>query len=355
MRRLPRPMDPFARAMAAATLLLALGRPLAAEEALLPASSPASTASTASTAFSYAPTAPAPAAAVGTAPVTQQRDPAAEVVFRALSLLGVNYRWGGNTVETGLDCSGLVRLVFHDTLGLPLPRRSDEISRVGGDVSPTELQPGDLVFFNTLRRAFSHVGIYIGNNQFVHAPSSGGSVRVENLGASYWTARFDGARRVLNGDFAGATSGFPSLLAGSQRGRIDGMIRTEAPADVADTSPTAPASSAASPRLADAAPIDVPTASRSAATRAAAWKATAVRTADRRTQSAAQRQAAAKPASGRPGGTPRADARTARAPVSAATPSREASARKPAPPRRIAVAASGQRGSVPGRGPNYLN
>jgi hypothetical protein len=128
----------------------------------------------------------------------------AEVVFRALSLLGVNYRFGGNSPDTGLDCSGLVRWVFNDTLGLPLPRRSEEISRVGGRVAPTELQPGDLVFFNTLRRAFSHVGIYIGNNQFVHAPSSGGSIRVESLGSDYWVRRFDGARRLLGADGSGS-------------------------------------------------------------------------------------------------------------------------------------------------------
>jgi hypothetical protein len=134
-------------------------------------------------------------------------DMGAEVVFRALSLLGVKYRFGGNTPESGLDCSGLVRLVFHETLGTVLPRRSEEISRVGGTIGTAELQPGDLVFFNTLRRAFSHVGIYIGNNQFVHAPSTGGSIRVERLDGSYWARRFDGARRLVTPDtmfFAGA-------------------------------------------------------------------------------------------------------------------------------------------------------
>jgi len=127
---------------------------------------------------------------------------AAEVVLRALSLLGVDYRWGGNTPETGLDCSGLVRLVFHEAVGLPLPRRSEEISRVGDAVRRSELQPGDLVFFNTLRRSFSHVGIYIGHNQFVHAPAAGGQVRVEALNQSYWTRRFNGARRLIATDFA---------------------------------------------------------------------------------------------------------------------------------------------------------
>jgi hypothetical protein len=127
-------------------------------------------------------------------------DAGAEVVLRALSLLGVNYRFGGNTPDSGLDCSGLVRFVFHETLGMPLPRRSEDISRVGNVISTRELQPGDLVFFNTLRRAFSHVGIYIGNNQFVHAPATGKSIRVESLASDYWVRRFNGARRILDGE-----------------------------------------------------------------------------------------------------------------------------------------------------------
>jgi len=145
-----------------------------------------------------------PAATPSAGMATIVAEAGAEVVFRALSLLGVRYQYGGNTPDTGLDCSGLVRLVFHETLGLPLPRRSEEISRVGGAVAQTDLQPGDLVFFNTLRRAFSHVGIYIGNNQFVHAPSSGGSIRVESLGSDYWVRRFDGGRRLVVADGAAA-------------------------------------------------------------------------------------------------------------------------------------------------------
>lgn len=144
---------------------------------------------------------PADARAPATAPV-----PAPErrthVVMRALSLLGVSYRFGGNRPETGLDCSGLVRLVFRDAIGMVLPRRSAEISRAGNDVRLNQLRPGDLVFFNTLRRAFSHVGIYIGNDQFVHAPSSGGQVRVETINKRYWLARFDGARRLASVDMA---------------------------------------------------------------------------------------------------------------------------------------------------------
>ncbi len=124
-------------------------------------------------------------------------DASAEVVLRALSLLGVPYRYGGNTPNTGLDCSGLVKLVFQETVGLALPRRSDDMSRFGQSVGWTDLQPGDLVFFNTMRFSFSHVGIYIGEGQFVHAPSSGSVVRVEALNKDYWVKRFDGARRLV--------------------------------------------------------------------------------------------------------------------------------------------------------------
>ena len=145
---------------------------------------------------------PPVAVAAATAPsgTSASTDFAAEVVFRALSLLGVNYRFGGNSPAAGLDCSGLVRLVFSEVTGLTLPRRSDEMSRVGGSVDKSELQPGDLVFFNTLRMPFSHVGIFIGNGQFVHSPSSGSSVRVENMNLSYWQSRFNGARRLIAGE-----------------------------------------------------------------------------------------------------------------------------------------------------------
>lgn len=122
-----------------------------------------------------------------------------ELVLRSLALIGVRYRRGGSSPETGLDCSGLVQHVFREAFGLPLPRRSEEMSREGSSVSRDRLQPGDLVFFNTLRRAFSHVGIYIGENRFVHAPSSGGRVRVEAMDSRYWARRFNGARRLAAG------------------------------------------------------------------------------------------------------------------------------------------------------------
>ncbi len=119
-----------------------------------------------------------------------------ELVVRALSFVGVNYRRGGESPETGFDCSGLVRHVFRESLGLVLPRTSRDISRVGETIHREALQPGDLVFFNTLRHGFSHVGIYLGEHRFVHAPASGGEVRVEDMRLNYWSKRFNGARRI---------------------------------------------------------------------------------------------------------------------------------------------------------------
>ncbi|PAJ80401.1 C40 family peptidase [Burkholderia ubonensis] len=121
---------------------------------------------------------------------------AGDVVVGALNMIGVRYRWGGNTPDSGLDCSGFVRYVFQDTLGMSLPRRAEEMSRVGEKVRVSELKPGDLVFFNTMRRTFSHVGIYIGDNKFVHSPSTGSTVRVDDLDSTYWEKRFNGARRI---------------------------------------------------------------------------------------------------------------------------------------------------------------
>lgn len=114
----------------------------------------------------------------------------------ALSLIGVRYKRGGTSPETGFDCSGFVGHVFREGMGLILPRTSREISKEGQSVKKNELQPGDLVFFNTMRRTFSHVGIYLGEGQFIHAPRSGGKVRIEDMRDSYWAKRYEGARRV---------------------------------------------------------------------------------------------------------------------------------------------------------------
>lgn len=121
---------------------------------------------------------------------------ASEVALHAMGLLGIRYKMGGNSPESGLDCSGLVRHVFKQAWGKVLPRTAEEISRVGEQVEHHDLRPGDLVFFNTLRRTFSHVGIYLGDNKFIHSPSSGGQVRIESMDIAYWKNRFNGARRI---------------------------------------------------------------------------------------------------------------------------------------------------------------
>ncbi|TWG86673.1 cell wall-associated NlpC family hydrolase [Cupriavidus gilardii J11] len=141
---------------------------------------------------------------------------AGDLVMNALGLIGVRYRFGGNTPESGLDCSGFVRYVFNDTFGFMLPRRSVEMSRVGTTVAEHELRPGDLVFFNTMRRTFSHVGIYIGDNKFVHAPSTGSKIRVDDMRSSYWVTRYNGARRIDD---------VPEATPGTARGLGD-MVET---------------------------------------------------------------------------------------------------------------------------------
>ncbi len=127
------------------------------------------------------------------------KDTASDITSYALSLIGVDYRFGGNTPDQGLDCSGLIRYVFQQATGLSLPRSAREQSRLGESVSKEKLQPGDLVFFNTRRFQFSHVGLYIGDNRFIHAPSSGGAVQVVSLDNAYWQEAFDGARRIVGG------------------------------------------------------------------------------------------------------------------------------------------------------------
>lgn len=118
------------------------------------------------------------------------------LIDNAMQLIGVRYRWGGNTPQSGLDCSGFVRYVFNDTFGFLLPRKSAQMSKVGMEVGKEELRPGDLVFFNTMRHAFSHVGIYVGDNKFIHAPSRGKSIRVDDMTKIYWEKRYNGARRM---------------------------------------------------------------------------------------------------------------------------------------------------------------
>jgi cell wall-associated NlpC family hydrolase len=119
-----------------------------------------------------------------------------ELVMQALGYLGIRYKYGGSSPATGFDCSGLVRYVVNQAIGLALPRDARGISRLGSQVSTEELQPGDLVFFNTMKKPYSHVGIYVGDRRFIHAPASGGTVELVNMSERYWQARFDGARRL---------------------------------------------------------------------------------------------------------------------------------------------------------------
>lgn len=121
---------------------------------------------------------------------------AQEVLINALSLSGIQYKYGGSSPDTGFDCSGFVRYVFKQAANLTLPRTSYGISQLGKQVRTGDLKPGDLVFFNTLKSAFSHVGIYVGDNKFIHSPSSGGGVRIESMDSQYWQKRFNGAKRL---------------------------------------------------------------------------------------------------------------------------------------------------------------
>ena len=137
------------------------------------------------------------------------RDTASDLVMQAMNFLGVPYKRGGNTEETGFDCSGFTRHIFENSIGLVLPRRADEQATTAGllNIKRQELKPGDLVFFNTMKRTFSHVGIYVGDDKFIHSPRAGGEVRIEDMRESYWSRRFTGARRA---DLAAATLQLPT-------------------------------------------------------------------------------------------------------------------------------------------------
>lgn len=129
--------------------------------------------------------------------MTEQANNIADEVFiNAMRLEGVKYKYGGSSPQTGFDCSGFVSYVYGRAANINLPRTSRDISRLGVSIDKDNLQIGDLVFFNTLKSDFSHVGIYVGDGKFIHAPSPGGTVRVESMQSNYWEKRFNGAKRL---------------------------------------------------------------------------------------------------------------------------------------------------------------
>ena len=148
-----------------------------------------------------------------------------EISIQAMSLVGIPYHWGGNTPESGFDCSGLVRYVVARAADVNLPRTTADISRRGESIEPDEIAPGDLIFFNTTGRPHSHVGIYVGKLRFVNAPSTGGTVRLDYLTNAYWAKRFDGIRRVAPPLERPSPFDAPTELAGSKA-----PAQSEAPA-----------------------------------------------------------------------------------------------------------------------------
>ena len=138
----------------------------------------------------------------------QVRGKASDLVLSAMNFLGVRYKMGGTSAENGFDCSGFTRHIFEMSVGLVLPRRADEQARSKSllSINKDDLKPGDLVFFNTMRATFSHVGIYVGDGKFVHAPRTGAAIRVDDMREAYWSKRFTGARRAAEVHGAAATA-----------------------------------------------------------------------------------------------------------------------------------------------------
>ncbi|MBV8048411.1 MAG: C40 family peptidase [Paludibacterium sp.] len=133
-------------------------------------------------------------------------DAVGDMLLQAISLMGVAYRFGGSNPSTGLDCSGFIQYVFKKSLKVNLPRTAAGMARVGHSVNKTELMPGDLVFFNTRGFSYSHVGIYLGNGKFIHAPRTGKTIEVAQLNQAYWVAHYNGARRVARGSATDAAA-----------------------------------------------------------------------------------------------------------------------------------------------------
>ena len=168
------------------------------------------------------------------------RSKTSELVVSAMGFLGVPYRRGGNDAEGGFDCSGFVKAMYEQSVGLLLPRRADQQAAATQRIDKSELQPGDLVFFNTLRRTFSHVGIYVGEGRFIHSPKPGAQVRVESMGGQYWASRFDGARRV--GSASGTSLPLtPASLAPSVESPLPQPVSSPLPASLNGSATTSQA------------------------------------------------------------------------------------------------------------------
>jgi cell wall-associated NlpC family hydrolase len=192
-------------------------------------------------AFAWGPPAVAqevPARSLATTATTAVRDAASgawsiarDLTASALDLIGIRYKWGGTTPESGLDCSGLVQFVFQQATGVTLPRSAKEMSRLGDKVSLADLEPGDLVFFNTRRFAFSHVGIYLGDNRFIHAPRRGREVEVATIDRGYWQHRFNGARRLIGV----LPEMMPALVSPAAAATLEQAPAVDTPAELADT------------------------------------------------------------------------------------------------------------------------
>ncbi|WNC88297.1 NlpC/P60 family protein [Paraburkholderia sp. FT54] len=172
-----------------------------------------------------------------------------EISIQAMSLVGIPYRWGGNTPDSGFDCSGLVRYVVLRAASVNLPRTTADMSGRGESIEPDEIAPGDLIFFNTTGRAHSHVGIYVGKLRFVNAPSTGGTVRLDYLTNPYWAKRFDGIRRVAGPAATPAPFDTPNYQAAAPR-----------PERVAPVAQTAPAYAGVAGAAATVAPASTKTA-----------------------------------------------------------------------------------------------
>lgn len=136
-----------------------------------------------------------PSDRAGASPAAARPGAGDEVALQAMSMLGKPYRWGGSSPAAGFDCSGLAWFAWQRGAGVQLPRQAKHMSRIGQTVSRARLLPGDLVFFNTQRRRYSHVGVYVGEGRFVHAPRRGKDIRLAELTNPYWASRYNGARR----------------------------------------------------------------------------------------------------------------------------------------------------------------